>query len=229
MIFFQLSLHSFEKKTMRFNCKKKISTLFILFFVGVSAQDSDWRSQYVKWNLGVNYSLGSIDGDTHAQSKYYNKFNAILSVDVALMENDVFDSAPLYIQPFIELSLPVKNPNNEVTKFSSYSGGLHLKKHISAGNFKSSFFIFGGGKIQYVVWDLEYAENKNYRHTEIDYVLNIGAGFVFLKQLELSLNYSKGLSEVYYSTNVYDGLKKMNSINLGLRFTIANNWWFSNK
>ncbi|MCD0480445.1 hypothetical protein LPB90_18555 [Chryseobacterium sp. LC2016-29] len=203
--------------------------MFIFFFVGANAQDNDWRSQYVKWNLGVNYGLGKVEQNPNGQSEYYNKFSTSLSVDVALIENDVFDSSPLYLQPFIELSLPVKNPYNSGTKFSTYSGGVHLKKHINSGNFKSNFFVFGGGKLQFVVWDLKYGENKNYRHTEMDYVLSAGGGFVFFNQLELSLNYSKGLSNAYYSANVYDGLKKMNSINMGIRFTLANNWWFSNK
>lgn len=213
---------------MRFNCKKKISTLFIIFFVGANAQENDWRSQFVKWNLGINYSIGNIQDKNNYQLDVYNKFSAALSVDVALVENDVFDSSPLYLQPFVELSLPVKNPNNLETKFSTYSGGVHLKKHINIGNFKSKFFVFGGGKLQFVVWDLHYGENKNYRTTEMDFVLNLGAGFVLLNQLELSLNYSKGLSEAYFSKNIYEGLSKMNSVNLGLRFTIANNWWFSN-
>lgn len=214
---------------MQCNLKIKISTLFVIFFVGANAQENDWRSQYVKWNLGINYSLGNIEEISEVQSEYYNKISASLSVDVALIENDVFDSSPLYLQPFIELSLPTKNPYNSNDKFTSYSGGIHLKKHISAGNFKSMFFIFGGGKLQFVVWNLKYGQNGNYRHTEMDYVLNVGGGLVLFKQLELSLSYSKGFSEAYYSTNVYDGLKKMNSVNLGLRFSLANNWWFSNK
>ena len=209
--------------------RKCIIALSFISLIKINAQNSEWRSQYVKWNIGINYSSGRLQDFDNLE--YFNKISGTLSADVALSENDVFDSAPLYIQLFSEISLPVINPYNKNYSYSTISAGVHVKKHLNIGNFKSNLYFFGGAKIEYINYNFKYSHNnneKNYSQSDIDYVIDFGTGYVFLKQFELFASYSKGLSNKYYADNVFSGQRKMDSFTIGLRFNLADNWWFSN-
>lgn len=104
----------------------------LIIFNRLQSQENDWRSQYVKWNAGINYELAI--GSNDAKKSFLNTFNVIISTDVALSENDVFDSADLYLQPLIEVSIPTEMNKYNNLSFQSFSGGVNLKKYMILDN-----------------------------------------------------------------------------------------------
>lgn len=209
---------------------RSIVFLSILSTSTLYAQEN-WRSQHVKWHLGFNYNNSKlIDVKENSFTHEIEKVSGVLSVDVSLSENDVFDSSDLYLQPYFEVSIPGEAKYNTNLKLSSYAGGINLKKHLSFGNFKSNIYLFTGGKIEYLVWNIKSGKNgSGYDNTKIDYIFSAGAGFLFLNQLEIFAAYSRGLSKSYYSSVVNDNLYAMSSFTIGLRIGLSKNWWFINK
>ena len=190
---------------------------------------SDHRSQFVKWNLGLNYNGVLLSDKGEDKSKWISKYTATLSVDVALSKIFYFDSSDLYLQPFFETSLPVKNPVNDNLKFMTYAGGINLKKYINHNFEKGRFFVLLGGKLEYVVWKENYMgqyEEKQYRSTRLDYVLQGGGGYVISDRLEVFALYSKGLGKAYAITDL-DHMADMSSFSIGFKVTLVKNWWFS--
>ncbi|SHF68475.1 hypothetical protein [Chryseobacterium vrystaatense] len=211
--------------------KKVLGLSSVMMFSGhvFSQNYSDRRSQFVKWNLGLNYSGGSLSNKEEKSSQWVNKYTATLSVDVALSEIFYFDSSTLYLQPFFEVSLPVKNPNNSELKFVTYAGGLHLKKYLNSNFEKSRFFLLGGGKLEYVVWTLDYVKNnkeREYKSTQFDYVLNGGGGYVISDRIEVFALYSKGFGKAYTTTDL-DHMTNLSSFSVGVKVTLVKNWWFT--
>lgn len=203
----------------------------MLFSVQAFSQTyRDHRSQFVKWNLGLNYTGGSLPNKDEGTSKWVNKYTATLSVDVALSEIFYFDSSDLYLQPFFETSLPVKNPINGNLKFMTYAGGVNLKKYLHHSFEKGRFFVLAGGKLEYVIWKENYMgkyQEKQYRSTRLDYVLQGGAGYVISDRLEVFALYSKGFGKAYGTTDL-EHMADMSSFSIGFKVTLVKNWWFSN-
>jgi hypothetical protein len=208
-----------------------IGKLFICLLILISeilyAQHYDeWRSQFVKWNLGASYTGGNLTDQKEGKSRWINKYTAHLSLDVALSKILYFDSSELYLQPFFELSVPVKNPYSKDLSFSTYAGGINLKKHLNQNFQKGRFYIFVGGKFEYIVWRLDYNNGKQYHSTKLDYVLNGGGGFTISDRTEVFVTYSRGLGKVYAVTDL-ENLNRFGSFSVGMRITLVKNWWFS--
>ncbi|UTX48914.1 hypothetical protein [Chryseobacterium sp. MA9] len=207
-----------------------LSSILMFSMHAFSQNYSDRRSQFVKWNLGLNYTGGALPNKEEGTSRWLSKYTATLSVDVALSEVFYFDSSDLYLQPFVETSLPAKNPLNSNLKFATYAGGVHLKKYINQNFEKGRFFLLIGGKFEYVVWKLNYQygnKDRLYRSTKLDYVLNGGAGYIISDRMEVFALYSKGLAKTYATTDL-DHMASMSSFSIGLKVTLVKNWWFSN-
>ncbi|UKB82816.1 hypothetical protein LF887_17615 [Chryseobacterium sp. MEBOG06] len=202
----------------------------LIFSENISAQDnSDSRSQFVKWNLGLNYTGGSLSNKEEGTSRWINKYTASLSVDVALSEIFYFDSGELYLQPFFETSLPVRNPYNKDLKFITYAGGVNLKKYLNHNFEKSRFFLLAGGKLEYIVWTLDYAGKdgaRQYKSTHLDYVLNAGGGYVISDRMEIFALYSRGFGKAYAITDL-SHMTNFGSFSVGIKVMLVKNWWFS--
>lgn len=210
--------------------KNLVVSIALLFSIHVFSQNySDRRSQFVKWNLGMNYNGGSFSNKESGTRKWISKYTATLSVDVALSEIFYFDSGELFLQPFFETSLPVKNPYNNELKFVTYAGGVNLKKYLSLNFEKSRLFLLVGGKLEYVVWTLDYISHykeRQYKSTQLDYVLNGGGGYVISDRLEVFALYSKGFGKAYATTD-FTHMTNLSSFSLGVKVTLVKNWWFS--
>ncbi|MDW9378742.1 hypothetical protein [Chryseobacterium sp. JV558] len=206
---------------------KLLICLLIIFSKILYAQHyDDWRSQFVKWNVGASYAGGNLSDKKEGKSRWINKYTAHVSVDVALSKILYFDSGELYLQPFFELSLPVRSPYTGDLEFATYAGGVHLKKYLNQNFEKSRLYLFVGGKLEYIVWRLDYNNGTQYHSTKLDYVLNGGSGFAISDRTEVFAAYSRGLGKVYAITDL-ENMNSLGSFSVGVRITLVKNWWFS--
>jgi len=203
---------------------KKIPTIcFILLFSGKAI--SQTYNENVKWSLGINYNGGSLRNTNDGKNKWINKYSAVLATDVSLSKVSYFDSGEFFLQPFVEVSLPVKNPYDSNLQFATYGGGVNLKKYISFNYEKSRFYLFAGGQINYIIWKIAYTnrnQEKQYRNTNIDYILNLGAGVVITDLVDILTTYSKGLGKVYFSNDLYS-MNTFSSFSIGLKISFSKN------
>lgn len=206
----------------------KISSVLIFLFLYVNklnAQYKGWRNQHVKWNIGMNYGVGDLV-DNDPLKKKFNKISGILSVDVSISENDVYDSSHLYLQLYSEVSFPVKNPTNERLVFSNYGAGINLKSFFNNNNFKNRLFIIVGGKLDYVVWELLNSEKISYyRNIQLDIIATSGIGYALNDRIEFIAQYNRSFGKVYASNNL-NNLKNLNLFTFGIRVSLLENWWF---
>ncbi|MGH1518792.1 hypothetical protein [Chryseobacterium sp. JK1] len=208
--------------------KNKLLIGLSAMFSGIlySQQYDDWRSQFVKWNLGAGYTVGNLTDKKNGENKWINKYTANISVDVALSKIFYFDDGELYLQPYFEVSLPVKNSYTEDLKFVTYAGGAHFKKYLSQNFKKGKFYLLLGGKFEYVVWTLDYNNGRQYHSTKLDYVLNGGGGFTISDRTEVFVLYSRGFGNAYVVTD-FEDTNNLTSFSVGIRFAFLKNWWFS--
>jgi len=214
--------------------KRIFMICFFMFFAEKAFSQSlnEGRLQYVKWNVGLNYSLGILRNSGVEKEAWISKNSATLSVDVLLSHLLHFDSGELYLQPYIEGSLPIQDPYNSKLKFSTYGGGLNLKKYITLDSGKTRFFVIAGGKIDYVLWTLDYTssgslQEKQYRIKNMDYVTNLGIGIAVSDWAEVFTMYSQGFAKAYLS-DTPENRDQFKSFSLGLRVNIRQNKWFKN-
>ena len=208
--------------------KKTMTICLFLLFSGKAF--SQFYNENVRWSLGLNYSGGNLQNNGNAENRWMSRYSATLAVDIALSEIAYFNSSELFLQPFVEASLPVKNPHNSNFELNKLGGGVNLKKYLSFNREKSKYYIFAGGQIDYVVWKINYTSNGNendnqYREKNIDYLINAGAGMVLTDWVEIIAMYSKGLKKVYFSNNL-DNMNAFNSFTIGLKIGLSRNWGF---
>lgn len=179
----------------------------------------------MKWSLGVNYNGGSLRNGSDIKNEWINKYSAVLAVDIKLSKVGYSNSAEIFLQPFVEASLSVKNPYNSNLQFSTYGGGINLKKYLSFSYGKSRFYLFTGGQINYIIWKIDYTNRnleKQYRNTDIDYSINVGAGFEITDLIDILTTYSKGLRKVYFSDTL-DNVNTFSSFSVGLKISLSKN------
>ena len=130
---------------------KKISTVLALFLaIAISAQS-------FKYGITGNIHRGSIVG-VHDRS--VGKYGGALGVfaEIPLVENDVFDSAWLFLVPQIEYSMQGENAEVNVDRFGvqkyhyDYAAmQVYLKWFFHKGNMRRDVFLFAGPRIEYMV------------------------------------------------------------------------------
>ncbi|QOW10642.1 PorT family protein [Kaistella flava (ex Peng et al. 2021)] len=186
---------------------KKIITLIAVFLlVTVQAQEFEY-------GLTGSFHQGSIAG-VHDRST--GKFGGTLGVfgQIPLVENDIFDSAWLYINSTIEYSTQGEYARAEVNKFGVQKFNqdyvamdVVLKYFFHQGNFKKDVFLFAGPRIEYMVrndrkvdpaYDLKYNKiNHDQDVNKFGYGVTLGIGLKVAQQLEAFLKYDHGFSKVY--------------------------------
>ena len=212
---------------------KKINIL-IAFFLLIMVS-----GQKFKYGITGNFHKGSIVG-VHDVSK--GAYGGGLGVfgQFALVENDIFDSAWLYLVPQLEYSMQGEIAKAEehlfgIQKFNhDYIGmQVYLKYFFHRGNMKKDFYVFAGPRVEFLVredrkvdpaYDLAYYKfNKDDAVESFGYGVSFGAGLKVSQQMEAFLRYDRGFSKVYpnnTSSNTYNRL-----IAVGLNFYLNENWW----
>ena len=211
----------------------KLNTFLALFFVlSLSAQT-------IKYGITGNFHKGSIAG-VHDVSK--GKFGGGIGAfaEFSLVENDVFDSAWLYLVPQIEYSTQGEIAKAEEEKFGVQKFNqdylamqLYLKWFFHKGNMKRDVFLFAGPRIEYLVrqsrevdpaYDAAYYKyNFDDEVSKFGYGVSFGAGMKVSQKVEAFLRYDRGFSKIYPNNdrnNTYNRL-----LAVGINYYLNENWW----
>ncbi len=213
---------------------KKITVLFTLFLlITVNAQEK------FKYGITGNFHKGSIVGVHDVSKGAYGGGFGIFGA-WSLVENDVFDSAWLYIMPQIEYSMGGEIAKAEEDKFGIQkfhhdyvAMQVYMKYFFHQGNMKRDLFVFAGPRIEYLVrekrevdpaYDLAYFQyNKDNELKKFGYGVSFGLGLKINQHMETFLRYDRGFSTVYPNNdrnNTYNRL-----LALGINYYINENWW----
>ena len=212
---------------------KTITTFLALFLLLVVS------AQTFKYGVTGNFHNGSIVGVHDVSKGVYGGGLGIFG-QWSLVENDVFDSAWLFIMPQIEYSMQGEIAKAEEEKFGVQrfyhdyvAMQVYLKWFFHQGNMKRDLYLFAGPRIEYLVrekrevdpaYDLAYYQyNGDDEVKKFGYGVSFGAGLKINLHLEAFLRYDRGFSTVYPNNtnrNTYNRL-----LALGLNYYIDENWW----
>ncbi len=212
---------------------KKISTVLALFSViAISAQS-------VQYGITGNFHQGSIVG-VHDVSK--GKFGGSLGgfVQFPLVENDVFDSAWLYLMPQVEYSMGGEWARAEEEKFGIQkyyydyvAMQLYLKWFFHQGTMKKDLFLFAGPRIEYLVredkkvdpaYDAAYFQyNLDDEVAKFGYGVSMGIGLKASSKWEAFMRFDRGFSKVYPNNNLRNTYNRMLAV--GINYYLNENWW----
>ena len=179
---------------------KKMLYLFSLTFCSLIY--SQERDQFVKWGSSLYYTFS-------LQKELENSINPGIFCDVALGENDVHDSAPIYFGITLDYAIRSKNEVNSI------SAGSNIKKYLSPGNTKTSVYLVAGGKITFL---------KIYERYLSDYSLNAGIGLSVNSFLEINSFYTYGLTNSYLNSD--REFVKAKTLSFGVKFFFQKKWWY---
>ncbi len=210
----------------------KLNTFLALFFVvSLSAQS-------LKYGITGNFHKGSIAGVHDAsKGKYGGGIGAF--AEFSLVENDVFDSAWLYLVPQLEYSTQGEFAKAEEEKFGVQKFNqdylamqLYLKWFFHKGNMKRDVFLFAGPRIEYLVrenrevdpaYDVAYYNyNLDDEISKFGYGVSLGAGMKVSQKLEAFLRFDRGFSKIYTNNdnrNTYNRL-----LAIGINYYLNENW-----
>lgn len=212
---------------------KKI-TLIIAVFIMVTA-----TAQTFNYGVTGNFHKGSIVG-VHDVSKGAYGGGVGIFGQWSLVENDVFDSAWLYLMPQLEYSMQGEIAKAEQDKFGIQkfhhdyiAMQVYLKYFFHQGNMKRDLYLFAGPRIEYLVrekrevdpaYDLAYYQyNGDDEVNKFGYGISFGAGLKVTQQFEAFLRYDRGFGTVYPNNdrrNTYNRL-----LALGINYYFNENWW----
>ncbi len=214
---------------------KKIKVIIALFLVIViNAQDDTF-----KYGVTGNFHQGSIVG-VHDRSKGAYGGGLGIFGSWSLVENDVFDSAWLYIMPQIEYSMQGEIAKVQVDRFGKQefhhdyiAMQVYLKYFFHKGNMKRDLFVFAGPRIEYLVREdrkvdpaydvIHYKLNLDDKVNKFGYGVSFGLGLKINQRMEAFLRYDRGFSTVYPNNdrnNTYNRL-----LALGINYYFVENWW----
>ena len=216
------------------NHMKKFNIIIAIFLmIMVSGQET------FKYGVTGNFHKGSIVGVHDVSKGAYGGGLGIFG-EWSLVENDIYDSAWLYLMPQIEYSM-----QGEIAKAEEDTYGkqqfhhdyvamqVYLKYFFHQGNMKRDLYVFGGPRIEYLVredrkvdpaYDLAYFKyNKDNLIKKFGYGVSVGVGLKVSQQFEAFLRYDRGFSKVYPNNtdrNTYNRL-----LAVGINYYINENWW----
>lgn len=186
--------------------KKPILLLTIFLMVMGNAQD-------FKYGVTANFHKGSIVG-VHDRS--IGKFGGNLGMffQFPLVDNDIFDSAWLYLEPHVEYSM--QGENAEVKKdvyglqkfhHDYITGTVYVKYFFNNKGYKKDFFVFAGPQIQLLVREnrkvdpeydrTHYKYNLDDKVNSFGYGVSLGAGLRIDDEIEAFIRFDRGFSKVY--------------------------------
>lgn len=207
-----------------------MSTVFLVMMV---------TGQNFKYGVTGNFHRGSIAGVHDRSVGAYGGGIGVFG-QWSLVENDVFDSAWLYLMPQLEYSM--QGENAEVKKdvygmqrwhHDYIAMQVYLKWFFHKGNVKQDLYLFGGPRIEYLVrqdkkvdpaYDLvHYKFNLDDEINKFGYGVSIGAGLRVSRQMEAFIRFDRGFSKVYPNNdrnNTYNRL-----LAVGINYYLNDNWW----
>lgn len=205
-------------------------TLFLLIMIN--------GQEKFKYGITGNFHQGSIVG-VHDRSQ--GKFGGSLGMfaEFSLVENDVFDSAWLYLTPQLEYNMQGENADvNKGFSMQKFSHDyvameVYLKYFFHKGNMKRDIFVFAGPKIEYLVREkrvvppgydaLYYRLNKDDKVKKFGYGASVGIGLKINQRMETFIRYDQGFAKVYVNNDINNTYNRF--LGVGLNFYLHENWW----
>ncbi|SFI09788.1 outer membrane beta-barrel protein [Halpernia frigidisoli] len=191
-------------------------------------------AQHFKYGVSGDFHKGSIV-NVHDASK--GKYGGGLGgfVQWPLVENDVFDSAYLYLEPHVDFNTQgeIAKAENEIQKYSSnyVSMSVYFRFFFHQGNMKRDLFLFAGPRVEYLVSykrdtsqfyeDAYYKFNLDNKVNRLNYGVTVGTGLQISQQWEAFLRYDRGFAK-FYSDNPANTYNRLLAI--GLNYYIKSNW-----
>lgn len=194
-----------------------MSKVLLVIFTTLSALVA---AQTVKFGVTGAVNKGSIVG-VHGVSEagWGGVVGAFTSI--SLVENDVFDSAWLYLQPQLEFSKQgergawddVMENGKETYDMGYIAVPIYIKYFLTSNGVKKDIFFFAGPKFEYLVFNKVKEGNAiqevtdagidptlfglGQRFNTFGYGISFGAGLRIGTQSEAFLRYDRGFSKVY--------------------------------
>ena len=195
--------------------------------------------QTYKYGVTGNFHKGSIVGVHDVSKGAYGGGLGIFG-EVSLVENDVFDSAWLYLMPQIEYSMQGEIAKAEEDKYGKQifhhdyvAMQVYLKYFFHQGNMKRDLFVFAGPRIEYLVredrkvdpaYDAVYFKfNHDDLIKKFGYGVSFGAGLKISQQFEGFIRYDRGFSKVYPNNNDRNTYNRLLAV--GINYYLNENWW----
>lgn len=200
----------------------KACGLILMFFSGVLF------SQSFKLGVTGNFHKSSIVG-IHDFSK--GKFGGGLGfyASFPLVENDIFDSAWLYLVPQIEYSMQGENadpPQGYQTFDNHYvAAQFYVKYFLHKDGFKRDVFFFAGPRVEYLVsearkgpevYDMFVEQEK--KINSFGYGVSFGAGLRISNEIEAFLRYDRGFSKIYPDYTMHNTYNRL--LGIGINYTL---------
>lgn len=216
---------------------KRVLLMTLCLFTGGLLFSQFDNSQYFKWGVTGNFHKGSI---VHVHDVSVGKYGGGfgLFADIALVENDVFDSAWLYLEPQVEYSMQGEFAKAEPDKFPTQkfyadyvAAMVYLKWFFHKGNMKRDVFLFAGPRVEYLIsskkevdpaYDAAYYQyNHDNTMEKFGYGISFGSGITISRQFEAFIRYDRGFSKVYTDNpeNTYNRL-----LAVGINYFLNTNW-----
>lgn len=191
-------------------------------------------AQTFKYGVTGNFHKGSIvNVHDFSKGRYGGSIGGF--AQWSLIENDVFNSAYLYIQPELEFNTQgeISKAENEVQKYTNdyISMAVYFRYFFHQGNMKRDLFLFAGPRIEYLVYQHKettpkyeagyYKYNLDGRMNKFGYGVSFGIGVAITRQWEAFMRYDRGFSKIYPDNprNTYNRL-----LGVGINYYITNNW-----
>lgn len=212
---------------------KKFNTIVALLFLMII------NAQTFKYGVTGNFHQGSIVG-VHDRSE--GKFGGGVGIfgQWSLVENDIFDSAWLYVMPQLEYSMQGETADANEAKFDKQrfthdyiAAQVYLKYFFHKGNMKRDFFVFGGPRVEFLIRekrevpagydDAYYYLNKDDKVNNIGYGASVGAGLQVSPKIEAFLRYDRGFSKVYTNNDRNHTVNHLLAV--GINYYLNENWW----
>lgn len=206
--------------------KNIIAFLFLLtlFHLG--------NAQTYKFGAFANLHKSSIVG-IHDFSRGKLGGGVGVFANIGLVENDVWDSAWLYLDPQIEFSMQGENADARAgwQTFDHWyvASQVYLKYFFHKGNLKRDIFIFAGPRIEYLVRQERKGppsppvfEEQEQRINKFGYGVSFGTGLKISQQLEGTIRYDWGFGKVYPDYTRYHTYNRL--LSLGINYYFTSNW-----
>lgn len=193
-----------------------------------------------EFNYGVtgNFHRGSI---VNVHDRSVGKYGGGLGFfgEIPLVENDVFDSAWLYLHGQVEYNTQGENAEANPDRYGKqkyimdYAAmQVYLKYFFHKGNMKRDVFLFAGPRVEFLVREKKETSalyEQAHAHINLDekvanfgYGLSLGAGLKISPQVEAFLRFDRGFSKVYPDNprNTYNRM-----LAVGVNYYLNNNWY----
>ena len=214
---------------------KKLLVLFSVVLLGFA------QGQSVKYGLTGSIHKGSIAG-VHGVSKGGWGGSLGVFADIALVTNDIYDSAWLYFTPQLEVSTLSEQGDWDEDKinYQKYNNvyvgvPLYLKYYLKNHGYKGDIYLMFGPKLEFLV--SEKTEEGTAVHdasaagfdpntfglgqktARFGYGVSAKVGVKASEKLEVFLRFDRGLSKVYPDYKMYNTYNRF--LALGVSYYIG--------